>query len=747
LLASATLVLGAFARVDDVVTAEPAQDRASASPAPVSGTLAPYPMRLWTLQFVDDQHGFVSASLGSDWSLLRTQDGGVTWTKNALPASVAELQFVSPLAGWLLTSGCTATNGKLSTSCRAALLHTADGGQTWTQLVERSGPGLGSGPWSSPRFIDERTGWVLEEANSCKPVACRNVLRTSDGGHSWDAMTSAPLALAGLVPVDATHVWAFGSGGLLFTGDGGSTWVRQLDLSGVPPQSIRGIDFVDARHGWALAFDGAMCTASSCAGYALYATDDGGATWQVRATDSSFSGCGGQLTTPRFVDRMVGWIGVNHGAGGVRSRWGVLVTTDGGEKWSCRSSADAFDVIEPLDQRGAWAIADRGGVSLLLRTSSGGSTWTEAIAQASTPPVPPIPVSRSVVVAGSLAPKAASTTATTTALWTVSALAVDTRGDIFIAELSGCAKVQYCGSRVRRVDARTGSIEIVAGTGAPGYEYENKRCCRGSGSGSDATTTYLGLVNALAVDRLGRLYVGASDPLRYGAVWRVDPDSKRIELIAGGLDGPGASQPQRDADGDPAVGALLFSVWSLAVDDEGNVYIGDGGGYRIRELSSDGTIRTVMGTGSLAGYAEPGHRGTETPMYGAAGLALDRDGSLYFAETTANRVRRLDTLGIVRAVAGTGDIGATGDGLPATLARIKRPNALAIDSRDRSYIADGGAIRRVDRDGTIRTMLQLENMLTPASLTSVSALAIGTDDALYVAGGTVPLVRKVVFEE
>jgi hypothetical protein len=142
----------------------------------------------------------------------------------------------------------------------------------------------------------------------------------------------------------------------------------------------------------------------------------------------------------------------------------------------------------------------------------------------------------------------------------------------------------------------------------------------------------------------------------------------------------------------------------VAVDGHGNVFIADRENNRVRQITPDGDIRTVIGTGG-SGQSGDGPALSITLDF-PHGVAVDRNGILYVADTFNHRVRRLDPDGIVRIVAGTGKQEFKGDGGPAVNAGLGAPDSLAIDRQGNLYIADRAnwVVRKVSADGTIHTI-------------------------------------------
>jgi trimeric autotransporter adhesin len=172
-------------------------------------------------------------------------------------------------------------------------------------------------------------------------------------------------------------------------------------------------------------------------------------------------------------------------------------------------------------------------------------------------------------------------------------------------------------------------------------------------------------------------------------------DFRIIDRFAGGSNG----------DGGPAAGATL-NPNDLVVDAVGNVFIADTGNHRIRKVDAvTGFISTVAGTG-VAGYSGDGGPATEADLSGPVDVEIDAVGNLYISDRGNQRVRKVDVVtGIITTVAGTGSPGFSGDNGPATSAQLNSPGGVAVDSDGSIYIADtsNNRIRKVLPGGGIRT--------------------------------------------
>ena len=160
-------------------------------------------------------------------------------------------------------------------------------------------------------------------------------------------------------------------------------------------------------------------------------------------------------------------------------------------------------------------------------------------------------------------------------------------------------------------------------------------------------------------------------------------------------------------DGGPATAAALLGPNFLAFDAEGNLYVTDNANGRVRKIDKLGLITTIAGSGG-PDVSSDGGQAIDTELTHPTGLAFDADGKLYVAtlDVTFNhdsRIRKIDKHSIVTTVAGTGAIGYSGDGGPATLANFNDPGGLAFDPKGNVFIADAGnqRVRRVDKNGII----------------------------------------------
>jgi uncharacterized protein (TIGR03437 family) len=196
---------------------------------------------------------------------------------------------------------------------------------------------------------------------------------------------------------------------------------------------------------------------------------------------------------------------------------------------------------------------------------------------------------------------------------------------------------------------------------------------------SPAIAALLVQTEGIAVDPTGALYVSDAASHR---VYKVSP-AGTISIVAGN------GYPGFAGDGGNAAAAQLNSPYGVAFDGIGNLYIADLSNARIRQIAPNGEITTFAGGGTLpAGGANDGSQATAVSLSAPRNLAWDGHGLLYISDFTAHRVYRLAPDGSLTTVAGTGSPGFSGDGGPGTSAQLAYPTAVAVDRQGSLYIAD-----------------------------------------------------------
>ena len=158
-------------------------------------------------------------------------------------------------------------------------------------------------------------------------------------------------------------------------------------------------------------------------------------------------------------------------------------------------------------------------------------------------------------------------------------------------------------------------------------------------------------------------------------------------------------------DGGAATAAELNGPWCMAVDKVGNIYVGEYTNHCIRKIDTAGIISTIAGNGT-AGFTGDDGPATAAELYFPGSIAFDKNGDLYIADYSANRVRKINKVGIITTFAGNGGLGHSGDGGPATAAHFTAPIGVACDSIGNVYISDdhNNCIRKVNSAGIITTI-------------------------------------------
>ena len=242
--------------------------------------------------------------------------------------------------------------------------------------------------------------------------------------------------------------------------------------------------------------------------------------------------------------------------------------------------------------------------------------------------------------------------------------------------------------RVRRFNPKTKMLTTVAGCGVKGY----------SGDSGLATKAKLNEPYEVRFDRSGNMFfVEMNNHL----IRRVDVRTGEISTIAG------TGQPGYSGDRGPAIEAMMKNPHSLALDDEGNVFVADIGNHRIRRIDiRTGVIESIAGNGQRI-LPKENQLAKGTPILGPRALFI-AESTLWIALREGHSVWKLDMQrGILHHVAGTGEQGYTGDGGSALAATFNGPKGIAVGPQGHVYVVDteNQAIRKIDaKTGLISTV-------------------------------------------
>ena len=241
-------------------------------------------------------------------------------------------------------------------------------------------------------------------------------------------------------------------------------------------------------------------------------------------------------------------------------------------------------------------------------------------------------------------------------------VALDLDNNLYIVDrLNAC---------IRMVEATTGIIRTIAGTGQPGY----------AGDGGPAHLAQFQEPNDIALDGKGRVFIA---DVRDHRVRVVELASGMITTMAG--TGEGGS----GGDGGPATCATLLGPRALAFDSTGDLYICLRNDHKVRKIDMrTGIIRTIAGSGER-GYTGDHGSALRATFNGPKEIAVDRQDNIFVVDTENHCIRRIEAdSGLVTTVAGTGQAGGAGDRGPATAATLKRPHGACVDAEGNLYIGD-----------------------------------------------------------
>ncbi len=243
-------------------------------------------------------------------------------------------------------------------------------------------------------------------------------------------------------------------------------------------------------------------------------------------------------------------------------------------------------------------------------------------------------------------------------------LAIAPSGDLYIADTWN--------NRVRKIDARTGEVSTVAGTGEKGF----------SGDDGPAREAQCGGVYCVALDPRGRrLYLADLDNRR---ARMVDLSTGVITTIAGN------GQRGVPEDGAEARSAPLYDPRAVAADSKGNVYILERSGHALRVVDVQGKIRTVAGDGQ-PGLSGDGGDARQARLRGPKHICVDQKDNVLIADTDNHVIRKyLSGAGQIVRIAGSGEQGDGGIGDPAEQLQLKQPHGVFVHKSGTVYIVDSG---------------------------------------------------------
>jgi trimeric autotransporter adhesin len=256
----------------------------------------------------------------------------------------------------------------------------------------------------------------------------------------------------------------------------------------------------------------------------------------------------------------------------------------------------------------------------------------------------------------------------------------DSHGNIYLAERNN--------NRIRKIDATTGTVSTVAGTGYTYFISNN----------IPATAAMLYTPASVLADKNNNIYICESGN---HAIRKVSAATGLITTIAGtGIWGFAG-------DNGLATAARLFNPRWICFDTAGNLLIADANNHRIRKVDiATGIITTIVGNGT-ANYAGDGGLATAASINSPSSIYVDKTNNLYIADANNHRIRKVTmSTGIITTIAGTGAQGYTGDGGPATAATFTAPISVNGDTLGNLYLtsAASAVVRKINTSGTISTI-------------------------------------------
>ena len=303
-------------------------------------------------------------------------------------------------------------------------------------------------------------------------------------------------------------------------------------------------------------------------------------------------------------------------------------------------------------------------------------------------------------------------------------LAIAKSGILYIADTGN--------SVIRAVTADGVTITTLSGSGFAAF----------AGDGYDARSAKLAHPYDVAVDGSNNIFIADTGN---GVIRKIKASDATIETVAG-------NGTARNGDGGLATSAVVTSPYSVTVDGQGNIYIGEYNTGRIRQVDSKGNINTFAGTGS-PGFSNDGGDPKKAQIATPYGLCVDSSNNIYLADLLNYRIRKISGSAI-NTIAGSGLYSYSGDGASALGAQLNLPTGIATDTFGNVFFSDQGnnRVRMVSgADGSIATVAGTGTTgsggdggaATSAQLNAPYGLTTDGSGALYIADSTNGRVRKV----
>ncbi len=309
---------------------------------------------------------------------------------------------------------------------------------------------------------------------------------------------------------------------------------------------------------------------------------------------------------------------------------------------------------------------------------------------------------------------------------------MDTPVAVFVDAAANVVVADQSNNRVRAIAGQPLITRIAGILGKSGH----------SGDGGPATSAEIGVPGGVAVDKFGNVFFGDDNTDirkitpqgvistfvhggtnragmafdRNGNLYAAEGDSTIRRYDTAGNSTVVAGKPGVagfSGDGGPATAATLGYPGNLTVDNAGNLYIVDTNNFRIRKVDTNGVITTVAGDG-VAGPGTDGVQATASHLafegsssWKSGGVAVDSKGRIYIADFVNNRIRRVDTNGVISTFAGTGQYTEQGpnlDGAQATAIDMGYAYDVKVDAQDNVYFPALSNVLKVGADGVVHVV-------------------------------------------
>jgi sugar lactone lactonase YvrE len=333
-------------------------------------------------------------------------------------------------------------------------------------------------------------------------------------------------------------------------------------------------------------------------------------------------------------------------------------------------------------------------------------------------------------------------------------ITIDGSGNLYVAD-TGNTRV----NSIRKIDTSgnvstfTGGLSFKDGTGSTARFYFPKGIITDNNGNfyvadtenyrvrkidSNGNVTTLGDTNVifsnpfgLVRDSNGNIYFSEAN----GSKIRKINTSGNVTIFAG------SSQGFNNAQGTNARFAIPLG---MAIDSNNNIYVAEGSNHKIRKIDTSGNVTTFAGSSSGFNDAQ----GTSAQFSSPSGIAIGPDGNFYVADSSNNRIRKIDTSGNVTTVAGTTTSGSTNAN--GTNAKFSFPVGIAVGNDGVIYVAETGnnRIRKIDTSGNVTTLTgstsgYADGALTSAKFNVPQALTVASDGNVYVADTVNNRIRKI----